>query len=586
MNTDKLGPYELLGVLGRGGMGTVYRAQHEMTHDVVAVKALAASANDDPHFRQRFEAEIKALLKLDHPNIVRLLSYGQDQGILFFAMELVEGKSLFHLQREQRTFDWRRVLAMAKDIASGLRHAHDRGIIHRDLKPGNLLQDSAGTIKITDFGIAKAFGVSIDTRDNVLGTIDFMSPEQALGQPVTVRSDLYSLGVVLFTLLSGQPPFAGNSIEQSLRNLTRVPAPRIRTKVAAVPEQLDDLLDDLLAKKPDHRVPTALALLKRLEAMEQDLRGTSEAHTEHGSPLPGDQRNKSAAASGGLAPATAARGAAKDRTKASRPSAEPVTRVSSETSVVSEDANDEIVLAPPPAKPRDYFSTVTERVRKQVREEEHLAESPWIGKFFLMLAAFLVVAGLFAWGVYRALQPPSADVLFAAIETSAAAPDRVREEISQFLKYYPNDDRSDQVRRLSEMADAIALYKRLSLRRNLPGENRLSPMERQFVEIIDSAQDDPANGYLRLSAFIRMHRGSELPTEEATLVSSAEAYSAKIKDDARKKVSWDRQRIVGAMERAAQDPAQAAEIYQSIILLYGDIDWAADLVEQARQRLN
>ncbi|HMP78187.1 MAG TPA: serine/threonine-protein kinase [Pirellulaceae bacterium] len=582
MKSEKLGPYELLGVLGRGGMGTVYRAQHEMSREVVAVKALASSSCDDAHFRQRFESEIKALLKLDHPNIVRLLSYGQDQGILFFAMELVEGKSLFHLQREQRTFDWRRVLEIAKDVAAGLRHAHDRGIIHRDLKPGNLLQNSQGTIKITDFGIAKAFGVSNDTRDNVLGTIDFMSPEQALGNPVTVRSDLYSLGVVLYTLLSGQPPFAGNSIEQSLRNLTRVPAPRVRTKVANVPEPLDELLDELLRKKPDHRVQTALALMKRLEAIEQELKGTSEAHTQHGPAATGTPRDQSKSG----APPTSSGGAAKDRTRVIHPAVEPVTRVSSETAVVAQAEDIEIELAPPPPKPLDYFSTVTERVRRQIEEDERPAERPFIGKLFLLLAAFLAISGLLGWGIYRAMTPPTADELFAKIETAASTPDRIREELTQFIKHYSADERIEQVRRLNQIADSIAMYKRLALRRNLPGENRLTPLERQFVEIIDGAQDDPAQGYLKLTAFVRMHSGGELSEDEAALVAAAECFIGKIKDEARNKVSWDRQRIVAALERAAQNPPQAEEIYRAIILLYGDIDWARDLVEQAKQYID
>ncbi|MFO0455345.1 MAG: serine/threonine protein kinase [Planctomycetota bacterium] len=185
-----MGPYEILGVLGRGGMGTVYRAKHFETGELVALKALSHNYTEDEHFRQRFESEINALLKLDHPNIVRLIGYGQDEGALYFAMELVEGKSLFHLQREFRTFDWRDVLVIAKDVAAGLRHAHDRGIIHRDLKPGNLLKAPSGAIKVTDFGIAKSFGQDNNTRDNVVGTIDFMSPEQANANPLNDRTDL------------------------------------------------------------------------------------------------------------------------------------------------------------------------------------------------------------------------------------------------------------------------------------------------------------------------------------------------------------------------------------------------------------
>ena len=212
---DYMGPFKLESVLGRGGMGTVYRALNSETNEILALKVLSPGYSQDSHFRNRFESEIKALLKLDHPNVVRLVSYGRYEHNLYFAMELVEGQSLFQMQRDGAKFQWREVIRIAKNVALGLRHAHDRGVIHRDLKPGNLLKAFTGIIKITDFGIAKSFGHNQDTGTNVLGTVDFMSPEQAKGQPVTFRSDLYSLGAVMYTLLGGQPPFTGNSVEES-----------------------------------------------------------------------------------------------------------------------------------------------------------------------------------------------------------------------------------------------------------------------------------------------------------------------------------------------------------------------------------
>lgn len=235
MKIKKLGPYKLLSVLGRGGMGTVYRAKNSETGNFQAVKVLAEHYAHDSHFRNRFESEIKALIKLDHPNIVRLISYGQEDSNMFFAMELVEGKNLFQLQRDGKRFDWREVLSISRDIANGLRHAHDRGVIHRDLKPGNLLASNDGLFKITDFGIAKNFGANSNTGTNVLGTMDFMSPEQAKGDPVTVKSDLYSLGSVMYCLLSGRPPHRGNSVEESLHNLTRATAPHV---IQSVPNEI------------------------------------------------------------------------------------------------------------------------------------------------------------------------------------------------------------------------------------------------------------------------------------------------------------------------------------------------------------
>ena len=254
MTLKKIGPYDLEGILGRGGMGTVYRGLHSDTGQQHAVKVLAPRFAEDQHFRGRFESEIKALLKLDHDNIVSLFSYGQDDGQLFFAMELVDGQSLFQMQKAGHRFDWRQVLSIARDCASGLRHAHDRGIIHRDLKPGNLMMTTAvdgspQQVKLTDFGIAKRFGSSQNTGTNILGTMDFMSPEQAKGGSVTARSDLYSLGAVLFTLLAGRPPFGGNNVEESLRNLTSVPPPRISGIAPAIPKSIDDLVSKLMQRR-------------------------------------------------------------------------------------------------------------------------------------------------------------------------------------------------------------------------------------------------------------------------------------------------------------------------------------------------
>ena len=591
MNPTKLGPYELDGILGRGGMGTVYRAKHFDTNDLVAVKALSHSFLDEPHFRQRFESEIKALLKLDHPNIVRLISYGQDQGVLFFAMELVEGKSLFHLLREVKIFDWRDVLVIAKDVTSGLRHAHDRGIIHRDLKPGNLLKSKEGLIKVTDFGIAKSFGTSHDTRDNVVGTIDYMSPEQALGRPVTVRSDLYSLGVVLYTLLAGQTPFNSNSIEQSLRNLTSVPAPKIRTVVPNAPELLEELIGELLEKRPERRTPTSLALLRKLEYIENELRDHSEAKTAHGlKPAPGFQRQdtfrlgepldmlnqKSVDPGLTVRPAGEKTGSSK---KAS------VTNADAETAVLR--SHVEIAPEPKKTKPHDYFSTVTDQQRRQQIAPESPSKEKANSGWFLILLGLVAAVSVAVVGIYYATKPPTADQLFNKIEMSASQPEQVREELSDFLRLYSEDKRAGKVQQLQEIANASSLYKKLYLRRNLPGNERLSQVEKQFVEIIDDARENVATGFSRLDAFIILHdSGEETIQEIAELVAAAKAYRIRIKFDARNQFSWDKQRINEALDRAADDPANAADIYRSVIKLYEDIDWAEELVTRAKNQLS
>ncbi len=223
MEIERLGPYEIVGTLGRGGMGAVYKAIHHETREPAAVKLLSADLAGEEGFRSRFEAEIETLRKLRHPNIVRLFGFGEQEGLLFYAMELVDGNSLEEELRRGRRFDWREVTRIGIETCRALRHAHDRGVIHRDIKPGNLLLAADGSVKLSDFGIARLFGYSrLTTVGNVLGTAEYMAPEQAAGQPVDARADLYSLGALDVRLagaaaaVSGQ--FAsGNAAQAALR---------------------------------------------------------------------------------------------------------------------------------------------------------------------------------------------------------------------------------------------------------------------------------------------------------------------------------------------------------------------------------
>ena len=160
MSIKKLGPYRINRTLGRGGMGTVYAGTDERTGEGAAIKVLAAALATDETFRERFESEIETLKTLKHPNIVQLYGYGEQDGHLFFAMELIEGTSLEEELQNGRRFDWRATTDLGISICRALKHAHDSGVIHRDLKPANLLIDGDEQIKLTDFGIAKLFGGS------------------------------------------------------------------------------------------------------------------------------------------------------------------------------------------------------------------------------------------------------------------------------------------------------------------------------------------------------------------------------------------------------------------------------------------
>ena len=202
----QLGPWLIDSEIGRGGMATVYLAHADpppagQPH-VAAVKVLAAELAAEQGFVLRFEREIDIVRRLDHPNIVRFFESGVSDGRPWFAMEYVDGPSLDAVLEERGRLPWREVLNFACQIAPALKHAHDRGVIHRDLKPSNLLRapdpTGPGVVKLTDFGVASLFASRhLTVTGGVVGTAEFLSPEQAAGKPVTRRSDLYSLGVVL-----------------------------------------------------------------------------------------------------------------------------------------------------------------------------------------------------------------------------------------------------------------------------------------------------------------------------------------------------------------------------------------------------
>ena len=177
---EKMGPYEIIDRIGQGGMGTVYAARHVESGEAAAVKVLTVGTALNEAFRDRFRVEIESLKKLQHPNIVSLYGYGEEEGVMFYAMELVEGKSLQDLLEDGTRFEWKQVTEFSIEICRALKHAQDHGIIHRDLKPANLLMTESGVIKLSDFGIAKLFGAAQMTVDGgVIGSVHYMSPEQA-----------------------------------------------------------------------------------------------------------------------------------------------------------------------------------------------------------------------------------------------------------------------------------------------------------------------------------------------------------------------------------------------------------------------
>jgi eukaryotic-like serine/threonine-protein kinase len=262
------GRYALEDVLGRGGMATVYRAHDRVLERDVALKVLDDQLVGDPDHVERFRREARAIAKLSHPNIVTIIDRGQVDGCEFIVFELVRGANVKELLRARGPLPVREALAIAHQGARGLAAAHGAGIVHRDVKPQNVLVDGDGVAKVTDFGIARSLAPdeAVTLTGAILGTGDYLSPEQAAGHGVDERSDQYSLGVLLYELLTGEVPYAADSMLTAAVRHLNDPVPSARERRPDVSPRLDALVARAMAKRPEDRFPTMDALIAALEA--------------------------------------------------------------------------------------------------------------------------------------------------------------------------------------------------------------------------------------------------------------------------------------------------------------------------------
>ena len=330
-----LGVYELVDVLGQGGMSVVYKGRHKMTEQEVALKILPPELAAHAQVKSRFLEEARALAQLDHPNIVHLYNFGQENGCFVLAMQYVNGRTWERMILEAGSLDWVVSVKIAIDVLRALEYAHGRGIVHRDMKPSNVLvRDDDGSATVMDFGIAKmTTSTRLTATGQTMGTVRYMSPEQVRGQEVDLRTDIYSLGATLYESLVGDTPFDGNThFEIMTKHLNEPPRlPSVRG--VQLPTGLEAALMRSLAKKPDDRFQSARELRKELEAIAKDadvgkaetLRMSRDAVAAARTASGGQARSKAPSVAPAIAPTAPPRAAPPSIADALEPAA-PVVR--------------------------------------------------------------------------------------------------------------------------------------------------------------------------------------------------------------------------------------------------------------------
>lgn len=601
MEPRKLGPYLLEEVLGRGGMGTVYRGIAPETGEQVAIKILAPDLSDDPSFLERFQEEVQTLLRLKHPNIVQLLSFGKQEDVFYFAMELVEGKSLYAMQKTGHRFSYSDVIEIGLRVCEALQHSHNLGVIHRDLKPGNIIMSRTGEIKLADYGIAKRFDGQQMTMSGVLGTAEFMAPEQAQGKPATIQSDLYSLGAVLFALATGKPPIEGATPQKTLEKVVKTRAPSLQSIAKDVPPELDGLVNRLLKKQPENRPKSArsvgaklseiLELLHERAEMETNLVVVDDPKSHPGGPSvaqPTIVEGASVGEKNSKKPVATVPTGKSVKAKATVATGEGGESKSGKKSRGNETLREEsqsLTLAPAHRvlREQDFF----ERAVYTGEEETNESGSHWVT--LLLAVGLVIVVAASGYLVYdRVIRDRTADELWVSIEASQERPMGVGREMEDFLRLYPEDPRADQVQELQAKSKAMQFRNSLALRASL-NRGDLNEMERQFLKLTADDNESKWDKEVALQALITYYKASptELAPETLACLEAAEVFRRLFRKQAVPEVEAKWQEILSRIEAAdrlqAEDPTQAEQIRQSLIELFGDKKWAEPLIEPLRK---
>ncbi len=290
---QKIGHYDVIGKLGEGGMGVVYKGRDAAIGRQVAIKMMIGDFIKNAELRERFAREARAAGNLQHPNIVTIHELGEQEGAPYIVMEFLEGEPLDHIIAAQRPMLLANKLDIIIQVLDALEYAHQRGIVHRDIKPANVMVLNQGGIKLVDFGIARLGGQKLTRTGTVMGTINYMSPEQINGKTVDGRADVFSTGVMLFELISGSLPFEGEDTTQTMFKILTAPVPPLVEMLPECPPQVQAVLERALAKDRERRYRAAAEMEQDLVAVRQQLAAGAPMKTT---------RAATAAANGAFAP--------------------------------------------------------------------------------------------------------------------------------------------------------------------------------------------------------------------------------------------------------------------------------------------
>lgn len=616
-------------------MGVVYQAQHERSHETVACKVIADYLANDPQMRRRFDAEVTTLLRLKHPNVVRIIGFGESNGRLFYAMEYVDGENLHQRLCREKRVDWQTMIDWAIDVCGALKQAHDFGVIHRDLKTANLMIAKTGEIKLTDFGIGQIFDSRGNTNPNaVIGTADFMAPEQAEGKEVSVRSDLYALGAICYTALCGKTPFTGKNTPEILFNLRYGTYTPVRKLAPKVPEDFAELIDELLNRSPEDRPPTAFVVGNRLKAMRVGLTRTKYGEPKNESPItPAD---KPPVAPGSRRPNSRPTDEPTDDltsidmrdypsiAELSAPHPDGLTRMAQRDQMASEDkagldssselagddssnsiagpnevtrelsASSGASASRPTSEDRNSYTVATDEERYRAIHGRNPNAMDWNWQQIASVAGLATLIGACIGIAIWMSRPPSADVLWGEISASVLSGDddqllEVSEAAERFVRLYPEHPQTATVRKALGDIQTLHVLRQLERRSTNRGFDRLDAIEQPLLTALRIARIDPGAAAKRLDALLGVYRDDDgLSKRQRENLAAAQLARNRLDETSTQpEIPQVLRQLEGRMlwAEANLDLEQRQRFYEDLLLLYRDLPWAAAAMETANERL-